>query len=139
MRAEPATPPALLELANALFANGNRLARTAMSFEAWLDEEGTLPELEAGCRFVGSAAEATRTIAEALRNRHAPGELPDLRSMQRDLARRLSAYSDHHKAQLLIRIGDRLVDNVDTLAHITQRNPQATARDDRQEAARLPV
>jgi len=134
MRTEPATPPALLELAHALFANGNRLARTAMSFEALLDEDGTLPEQEASYRFVACVADATRIVAEALRHRRVPSALPDLRAMQRELARRLGAYEDRGRAELLVRIADRLVDNVDTLAHVTRRSPQATALDDRRDA-----
>jgi uncharacterized membrane protein YccC len=131
MRAEPATPPPLLDLANALFANGNRLARTAMSFEALLDESGTLPEQAAACRFVGHAADATRAIAGALRERRAPDALPDLRAMQRELAMRLAASDAHGNADLLVRISDRLADNVNTLAHVTDRSPQSTALDDR--------
>jgi uncharacterized membrane protein YccC len=139
MRAEPATPPALLDLAHALFANGNRLARTAMSFEALLDEDGAMPEQEANCRFVACAADATRAIAGALRERRAPGPLPDLRAMQRELARRLEASADRGHADLLIRIGDRLTDNVNTLAHVTGRSPQLTSPDDRRGPAGYPA
>ncbi|EIL88105.1 FUSC family protein [Rhodanobacter sp. 115] len=135
MRVEPATPPALFDLASALFANGNRLARTAMSFEALLDERDTLPEHEATCRFIGSAADATHAIADALRERRAPDALPDLRAMQRELALRLAASGAHGNADLLARISDRLTDNVNTLAHVTGRSPQLTALDDRHSPA----
>jgi uncharacterized membrane protein YccC len=131
MRAEPATPLPLLELAGALFANGNRLARTAMSFEAILDEHGALPEPEAACRFVARAAAATRAVAAALRERRLPDASPDLRDLQLELAARLAASDDRAGADLLARISDRLVDNVDTLAHVTGRSPQLTAADDR--------
>jgi uncharacterized membrane protein YccC len=43
MRSEPATPPALLALARQLLANGNRLARTAMTLEAMLGDLARLP------------------------------------------------------------------------------------------------
>lgn len=135
LRVEPATPPALLELARALLANGNRLVRTAMSFEALLDERGTLPEHEATCRFIGSAADATHAIADALRERRAPDALPDLRTMQRELALRLAASDERGNADLLARISDRLADNVNTLAHVTGRSPQLTALDDRHSPA----
>jgi len=34
---------------------------------------------------------------------------------------------DHAAAELLARISDRLVDNIDTLAHVTNRNRQEPA------------
>jgi len=122
MRAEPATPAVLLELANALFANGNRLARTAMTLEALIDDHHNLPETAEMCAFVDHSATALHEIAAALRAQRAPDPLPDLRGLQRSLATLLNMAEDRQAAELLTRISDRLVDNVNTLAHITGRS-----------------
>jgi uncharacterized membrane protein YccC len=123
MAAEPATPPALQELANALFANGNRLARTAMTLEALIDDHNNLPETVEMCAFVDHTATALHEIASALRAQRAPERLPDLRSLQRTYAALLGMAEDRQAAELLARISDRLVDNVNTLAHVTGRSP----------------
>ncbi len=138
MRVEPATPPALFDLASALFANGNRLARTAMSFEALLDEHESLPEEAAVCHFIEHAAKATHALAEALQQRRAPAGLPDLRPLQHELAQRLAVTRDHGKTELLARISDRLTDNVNTLAHVIGRSPQLTMVDDRHRTGHVP-
>ncbi|ULU24743.1 FUSC family protein [Dyella terrae] len=122
MRAEPGTPAPLLELANALFANGNRLARTAMTLEALIDDHHSLPETAEMCSFVDHAAGALHAIANALRAQRAPEHLPDLRGLQRTFAALLNMAEDRQAAELLARISDRLVDNVNTLAHITGRS-----------------
>ncbi|RCS31018.1 FUSC family protein [Rhodanobacter denitrificans] len=121
MRTEPATPPELLALARALFANGNRLARTAMTLEATLDDLATLAEPAGISRFVEQAAGAVRTVAAALRERRPAAPLPDLRAMQRHLVATMQAGGDPAAAELLTRISDRLVDNINTLAHVTNR------------------
>ncbi|MFC4762532.1 FUSC family protein [Dyella koreensis] len=121
MRAEPATPAHLLDLANALFANGNRLARTAMTLEALLDDREPLPEQTEISAFVEHTAAALHAIAIALRDSQSPADLPDLRALQRSLASLLAMAEDRHTADLLGRISDRLVDNVNTLAHIVGR------------------
>lgn len=122
MRAEPGTPAPLLELANALFANGNRLARTAMTLEALIDDHHNLPETAEMCAFVDHAAVALHDIATALRAQRPPDRLPDLRGLQRTFAALLNMAEDRQAAELLTRISDRLVDNVNTLAHITGRS-----------------
>jgi len=127
MRAEPATPAALLELANALFANGNRLARTAMTLEALIDDHHSLPETAEMCAFVEHSATALHEVAAALREQRATGPLPDLRGLQRTLAALLAMSEDRQAAELLTRIGDRLVDNVNTLAHISGRSQSKAA------------
>ncbi|WP_266169089.1 FUSC family protein [Dyella subtropica] len=121
MRTEPATPPHLLDLANALFANGNRLARTAMTLEALIDDHDPLPEPTEIGAFVENAATALHTIAIALRDSQSPNALPDLRALQRSLTSLLAMAEDRRAAGLLDRISDRLVDNVNTLAHIVGR------------------
>jgi len=122
MRAEPATPASLLELANALFANGNRLARTAMTLEALIDDHENLPETGEMCAFVDHAAGALHDVAAALRSQRSPERLADLRGLQRTLAALLGMADNKQAADLLMRISDRLVDNVNTLAHITGRS-----------------
>jgi uncharacterized membrane protein YccC len=122
MRTEPATPPELLALARALFANGNRLARTAMALEATLDDLATLPAADAIGRFIEHNADAVQAIATALREQQPLGALPGLRAMQRELVTSMQEVGDRAVPELLARISDRLVDNVDTLAHVTKRS-----------------
>ena len=127
MRAEPATPSHLLDLASTLFANGNRLARTAMTLEAVIDDHDNLPEITEVAAFVEHAAAALHLIATALRDHQSPASLPDLRSLQRSLSSLLSMAEDRRAAELLDRISDRLVDNVNTLAHIVGRGEREKA------------
>ena len=127
MRAEPATPSHLLDLASTLFANGNRLARTAMTLEAVIDDHDNLPEITEVAAFVEHAASALHLIATALRDHQSPASLPDLRSLQRSLSSLLSMAEDRRAAELLDRISDRLVDNVNTLAHIVGRGEREKA------------
>ncbi len=118
MRAEPGTPENLLELARALFANGNRLARTAMALEA-LGEGSTLPpEMN---RFVATCADSVQSIATALREHRVPDVLPDLRAMQQSLLVPLQHTGGLAEAEPLARISDRLTDSINTLAHVLRR------------------
>jgi uncharacterized membrane protein YccC len=126
MRTEPATPPELLSLARALFANGNRLARTAMTLEALIDDLATLPAPDDIKRFVEQAAEAMETLADALREQCPIDALPDLRTQQRRLVVLMQSAGERSTAELLARVSDRLVDNVDTLAHVINRAQQPT-------------
>jgi uncharacterized membrane protein YccC len=119
MRAEPGTPQSLLELARALFANGNRLARTAMALEALGDEPAARPA--AVNDFVASCATAVQTIANALRGQRAPDALPDLRTLQQSLLASLRQAGTQAEAEPLIRLSDRLTDNINTLAHVLRR------------------
>lgn len=127
MRAEPATPAHLLELANALFANGNRLARTAMTLEALIDNHGALPEQAEVSGFVDHAATALHTIAASLRDSRPVPALPDLRTLQRSLATLVAMHDDRDIADPLGHVSDRLVDNVNTLVHIVGRSQQEHA------------
>ncbi|MGP1667727.1 MAG: FUSC family protein, partial [Rhodanobacter sp.] len=122
MRSEPATPTDLLDVARALFANGNRLARTAMTLEALIDEHDSLPGGDAASAFVAQLASTLQSISVALREQQAPDLLPDLRAQQRALASQLKRSTDHRAAEAMIRISDRLVDNVNTLAHVVLRS-----------------
>lgn len=127
MRAEPATPALLLDLARALFANGNRLARTAMALEALVDGRPGLPEQTELSAFVDHAAAALHAIAHALREHRAATGLPDLRALQRSLATLLAMSDDLAGADEIARLTDRIVDNVDTLAYVVGRCPQEPA------------
>lgn len=121
MRAEPGTPAVLLDLATALFANGNRLARTAMTLEAVIDNDEALPEPAEISAFVDHVALSLQEIASALREDRPPLPASDLRTLQRSLAALLTMADHKPNAELLKRISDRLVDNVDTLAHVLGR------------------
>ncbi|TBR39899.1 MULTISPECIES: FUSC family protein [Dyella] len=125
MRSEPATPLHLLDLANTLFANGNRLARTAMTLEALIEDHEPMPEPSELNTFVSHVADNLHAVATSLREDGAPAETPDLRSLQRSLATLLSMADDKQTAGLLTRVTDRLVDNVNTLAHIVARSTTA--------------
>lgn len=127
MRGEPGTPPPLLDLAHALFANGNRLARTAMTLEALIHDHTALPEQTEVAGFVDQVATALQDLANALRDEKAPATMPPLRELQRSLAELLKLADDGAAATSLVRISDRLVDNVDTLAHVLDRSRQPRA------------
>ena len=122
MRAEPGAPVVLLDLATALFANGNRLARTAMTLEAVIDNDNAMSESSEVSGFVDHVAIALQEIATALREDRTPRLTSDLRTLQRSLAALLAMADNRHNADLLKRISDRLVDNVDTLAHVLGRS-----------------
>ena len=125
MRGEPGTPPALLELGHALFANGNRLARTAMTMEALIHDHANLPEQHEISGFVDQSAAAVQSLASALREARTPPTLPPLRPLQRSLADLLQLADDASAAATLTRLSDRLVDNIDTLAHVVERGRPA--------------
>lgn len=127
MRSEPATPPALLALARTLFANGNRLARTAMTLEAMLDDLAELSAQAAIDNFIEQCAHALQTISATLRSGQPMAELPDLRAQQRQL---VESMPNTAAGELLIRISDRLVDNINTLAHVVKRNRQQALTND---------
>lgn len=121
LRAEPATTASLMDLANSLFANGNRLIRTAMTLEAMGDAQGQLP-----CRaqlrpFLDTAVQSLRDIAVALRDNTGLVPLPALRKMQQQLAESLTARADAETVAALLHVSDRLTDNIDTLEHMLKR------------------
>ena len=121
--AEPATPPALAELAQSLLTNGNRLARTIMTLEALLgyaSEPVTAAPIEP---FIRQSVSTLQEAAEALRTHREPRALPPIRSTQRRLARELTAVDSDRRAAEIAGACDRLVDNINTLAHIVARAP----------------
>ena len=126
MRTEPATPPELLAFARSLFANGNRLARSAMTLEALLDDLAALPA-EAGMQpLIADFADALQAMAASLRDPSIMLTVPTLRARQRASMTQLDNAQHEQSSELWARISDRLVDNVDTLAHIIGRSQQAS-------------
>ena len=124
VRAEPNSTD-LLDLINALLSNGNRLIRTAMALEASFHHDD-LPRIKDICHFVAQAAIALDNVADALRTHQIP-DLPDLRTMQHVLTKKLMQ-TGGSEASKMIRLSDRLTNNVNTLAHIASRAPQVLVR-----------
>jgi uncharacterized membrane protein YccC len=127
MQAEPATPLPLLELAHALFLNGNRLVRTTMTLEALLHDCDSLPEQVEVTHFIDRSASHLQALAVALRDNQLPPAAPELRQLQRSLSNLLAMADDKPRAEQLVRISDRLVDNINTLAYVVGRGPQESA------------
>ncbi|RDS85606.1 FUSC family protein [Dyella psychrodurans] len=124
MQAEPATPLPLLDLASALFLNSNRLARTAMTLEALLHSGDGLPEQAEVTNFIDRSASQLHTLAIALRGNQVPATIPELRQLQRSLATLLAMADDRTRAEQIVRVSDRLVDNINTLTHVVSRGPE---------------
>jgi hypothetical protein len=61
-------------------------------------------------------------VATALREQKAIEALPDLRTRQRKLVTLMQGAENSAAAELLARISDRLVDNVDTVAYVVGRS-----------------
>jgi uncharacterized membrane protein YccC len=121
MRSEPATPAHLMELAQTLFANGNRLVRTAMTLEAMVDDMGDRLDWDQVSPLVHEASTALHTLSGALRDAQPPGPLPDLRSRQREIVAALARRRGPGTADQVVGISDRLVDNINTINHILAR------------------
>ncbi|TCV97175.1 putative membrane protein YccC [Luteibacter rhizovicinus] len=126
MRAEPGTPRHLQELAETLYANGNRLARTAMTLEALIDGEAVPPEWELVGPFVTASADVLHEQAAALSESRDPAPPADLRAMQRQLTEQLTRMRDRELADSIVRVTDRLTDNVDTTQHVIARRNAET-------------
>ncbi len=125
--AEPATPAALAELAQSLLTNGNRLARVLMTLEALIEQHGRLGDDAAARSLLLQAADALQDTATALRAGRAPEQLPSIRALQRHLAGALERGHPGTAAELG-ELCDRLVDTIDTLAHIIARATALSAR-----------
>jgi uncharacterized membrane protein YccC len=119
--AEPAASDSPAELAQALLTNSNRLARTTMSLDAarstpamnpW---ESLQPLLTQGADTLEGIAAAVARQSGSVRGS------PGLRATQRDLARKLRASDDGGIGAELATLSDRLVDNINTLAHVVAR------------------
>ncbi|UPG87849.1 FUSC family protein [Luteibacter aegosomatis] len=127
MRAEPGTPAVLQELAETLYANGNRVARTAMTLEALIDAGEVPAEWSHVGPFIREASNELRRQAEALTRAEGVAVPPTLREHQRALFEALSRVKDRELAEAVGRLTDRLTDNVDTIAHVVTRRSVAPA------------
>lgn len=124
MLAEPHTAPPIAELTQSLLTNSNRLARTLMTLEAALGSPAVAAALaqRRAQALMDRGAASLEQIADAVARK---GQLrcvsPHLRELQRDLSRELAASGDREAAAELATLGDRLVDNINTLGHIVDR------------------
>ena len=122
LRAEPGVTHLLLEKSAAVVANSHRLARTAMALEAALYDRPELPEAPEVRGLLQRSANALQQCALTLRHHgNPPREVNDLRQLQRSLAQLLRLAEDRAAANELIRLCDRLVDNIDTLGYVVGR------------------
>ena len=121
LRAEPATPRALAELSQSLLTNSNRLAHTAMTLDAALGEAPAIPAQASFGALIERAAGALRQQADSLRGSVPAPPSAQLRGAQRELALLLGRESSGGIATELAELTDRLVDNVNTLAHVLAR------------------
>ncbi|HET9108664.1 MAG TPA: FUSC family protein [Steroidobacteraceae bacterium] len=124
LQAEPTAPPVTAELTRSLLANSNRLARTTMTLEAALAGPAAAPApAPSGIQaLTAQGASALERIAEAVERKAPPPPLsPRLRALQRELARELDTYASGTVGAELAALGDRLVDNINTLGHIVAR------------------
>jgi uncharacterized membrane protein YccC len=120
--AEPATTAAGAELAQSLLTNSNRLARTTMTLDAVLGAPESGWEAGLIQTLLAQGAGALEQIAEAVENKAPPTCIsPRLRASQRDLAQKLGERSDAGTGGELAILSDRLVDNINTLAHVVAR------------------
>ncbi|HVS75366.1 MAG TPA: FUSC family protein [Steroidobacteraceae bacterium] len=134
--AEPATSRPLAELAQSLLTNSNRLARTTMTLEAVLSASDSMPARASTRALTTQGASSLRQIAEAVEHGAQPQCIsPRLRSLQRDLARKLGESGGDGVAAELAALSDRLVDNINTLAHIVARAQAVRAQTTVTEAA----
>jgi uncharacterized membrane protein YccC len=124
--AEPAASDSHAELAQSLLTNSNRLARTTMTLDAARTTAPTERAWESFQPLLAQGAGALEQIAAAVEKSAQPECIsPRLRTSQRELARELAASTQGEIASELATLSDRLVDNINTLAHIVAR-AQAT-------------
>jgi uncharacterized membrane protein YccC len=122
MLAEPNTSPPLAELTQSLLTNSNRLARTLMMLEAALGAPAAAAAQRQMQALMEQGAGSLEQIAAAVARTAPPQCLsPRLRALQGDLARELGAPGAGEVAAELATLSDRLVDNINTLAHIVER------------------
>jgi uncharacterized membrane protein YccC len=122
LRAEPRTSRAHAELAQSLLTNSNRLARTTMTLEAVLSAAGAAAARESMASLIEQGAASLRQISETVASEKLDDCVtPRLRATQRDLARKLGAPDLSGIAGELVTLSDRLVDNINTLAHVVAR------------------
>lgn len=112
--AEPAASDSHVELAQSLLTNSNRLARTTMTLDAARNAPGAERDWAQARPLLAQSAGALEAVAEGLRTAARPDyDSPRLRARQRELPRAQGAE--------LPMLTDRLVDNINTLAHVVAR------------------
>ena len=125
MRGEPGADRRLLALADALFANANRLIRASMLLEAALGEAASRP---AGIDLLAFASEVEarmQALATSLRDGHAPASA-FLRRQERALAAALGDCGEEasaHRAAIAEAL-DRITDALDSIAHLLANRPR---------------
>ncbi len=127
LRAEPRNAPGrrIVERAESLLSNANRLIRAVIPIEAMLIDGATLPALPELERFAGEVDAALGAIAARLRDGK-PLQQPSLRPAERALAARLQADDgDDAVDAALADACDRIADSIDSLAHILRESPGA--------------
>jgi hypothetical protein len=120
LRAEPrgAAGPRIVERADSLLSNANRLIRAVIPIEAMLIDGAKLPALPELARFAGEVDVAMLAIATGLRNGQ-PQQVASLRPAERALAARLRADDgDDAVDAALADACDRIADSIDSLGHI---------------------
>lgn len=133
MREEPRADRRLLALADALFANANRLVRASMLLEAALQEAAQLPERDGLLGFAAGVEHRLDALATSLRQREVP-DVTSLRRQERALSALLMGGDDGASAQraAIAESLDRVTDSLDSLAHLlgaTKPRPGEAARD----------
>jgi uncharacterized membrane protein YccC len=123
--AEPNTPAMLAELVQSLLANSNRLARTTMTLDAVLSDPGSVPARQVLDPMTDQCAISLRLIAASIGGAQAV-PAAELRGLQRECAGRLGADAGPLAAELAA-LTDRLVDNINTLAHVVARAQSVAA------------
>ena len=123
--AEPRADRALVSLAEALFAAGNRLARACMTLEAVLQDAPSLQQREIVQGFSSQIDAALGSIVRSLREGGTP-QFPSLRDAEGNVAAELrSAKASADEQPLIDAIGhacDRITDSVDALGHLLGRS-----------------
>ncbi len=127
---EPRHDPQTVALAEAVFANGNRLARACMALEAVLMDAPDIAHGAPVLQFGERVDAALRAIATSLREQRPPA-FAALRIEERKLAAELDAAmaSDEERqvAAAIAHAFDRITDSVDTLAHVIASVPARTS------------
>ena len=122
LRGEPGRGSRLVATAEGIFANANRFIRAAMALEAARQGPVELPARAAVAEFAARVDASVSAIASALRSNAAPSLDTGLRAAQRALSAAVegAARSDDERALAAawIEASDRIVDSVDTLAHL---------------------
>jgi uncharacterized membrane protein YccC len=126
--AEPAASDSPAELAQSLLTNGNRLARTTMTLDAARSTPAMARAWPLVQPLLAQSAGTLEQIAVAVEQSARPDCIsPRLRTAQRELTRGLAIAADAEIGSELTALSDRLVDNINTLAHIVDRSPAGAA------------